>query len=136
MAKESNQSGRFQVKRIYERYDASDGTRILVDRLWPRGVSKAEAHIDRWMKEIAPSPELRQWFGHRRERFAEFARKYEWELAADETKRALVGELRSLSGTVTLLYAANDERHNHAVVLCEFLRRMGVERTNNEEGKR
>ncbi|ABO68544.1 MULTISPECIES: DUF488 domain-containing protein [Geobacillus] len=125
MANESKQNGRFQVKRIYEQYDDSDGTRILVDRLWPRGVAKSAARLDGWLKEIAPSPELRQWFGHRPERFAEFARKYEWELSTDETKRALVGELLSLSGTVTLLYAAKDERHNHAVVLCEFLRRMG-----------
>ncbi|OQP09885.1 hypothetical protein B1691_08335 [Geobacillus sp. 47C-IIb] len=125
MANESKQNGRFQVKRIYEQYDDSDGTRILVDRLWPRGVAKSAARLDGWLKEIAPSPELRQWFGHRPERFAEFARKYEWELATDETKRALVSKLLSLSGTVTLLYAAKDERHNHAVVLCEFLRRMG-----------
>ncbi|KQB91779.1 MULTISPECIES: DUF488 domain-containing protein [Geobacillus] len=125
MANESKQNGRFQVKRIYEQYDDSDGTRILVDRLWPRRVAKSAARLDGWLKEIAPSPELRQWFGHRPERFAEFARKYEWELSTDETKRALVGELLSLSGTVTLLYAAKDERHNHAVVLCEFLRRMG-----------
>lgn len=125
MANESKQNGRFQVKRIYEQYDDSDGTRILVDRLWPRGVAKSAARLDGWLKEITPSPELRQWFGHRPERFAEFARKYEWELSTDETKRALVGELLSLSGTVTLLYAAKDERHNHAVVLCEFLRRMG-----------
>jgi uncharacterized protein YeaO (DUF488 family) len=125
MANESKQNGRFQVKRIYEQYDDSDGTRILVDRLWPRGVAKSAARLDGWLKEIAPSPELRQWFGHRPERFAEFARKYEWELSTDETKLALVGELLSLSGTVTLLYAAKDERHNHAVVLCEFLRRMG-----------
>jgi len=133
MAKESNRSARFQVKRIYERYDASDGIRILVDRLWPRGVAKSAARLDRWLKEIAPSPELRQWFGHRPERFAEFARKYEWELATDETKRVFVDELLSLSGTVTLLYAAKDERYNHAVVLQEFLRRYGH---NGAYGKR
>lgn len=117
----------FQIKRIYEPYAASDGTRILVDRLWPRGVLKAEARIDRWMKDIAPSPELRKWFGHQPERFAEFARMYEQELTTDATKQALVTELLSLSGTVTLLYAAKDERHNHAVVLLELLRKTAKE---------
>ncbi|AMQ21816.1 DUF488 domain-containing protein [Geobacillus sp. JS12] len=117
----------FQTKRIYIPAERDDGIRILVDRLWPRGGSKAGARIDRWMKDIAPSPELRKWFGHRPERFAEFARKYEWELVTDETKQALVGELLSLSGTVTLLYAAKDEQHNHAIVLREFLRNIAKE---------
>ncbi|ADU95735.1 DUF488 domain-containing protein [Geobacillus sp. Y412MC52] len=119
--------GHYRLKRIHTPIGQDDGIRILVDRLWPRGVSKAGSRIDRWMKEIAPSPALRQWFGHRSERFAEFARKYEWELVTDETKQALVGELLSLSGTVTLLYAAKDEQHNHAVVLREFLRKTAKE---------
>ena len=101
--------GHYRLKRIHTPIGQDDGTRILVDRLWPRGVSKAEARIDRWMKEIAPSPALRQWFGHRPERFAEFVRAYERELETEETKRELVDELLSLSGMVTLLYAAKDE---------------------------
>ncbi|MGZ0087292.1 DUF488 domain-containing protein [Caldibacillus thermoamylovorans] len=119
----------FQTKRIYLPAEQDDGTRILVDRLWPRGVSKAAVRIDRWMKEIAPSSELRQWFGHRPERFAEFARMYEQELSTDAMKQALVTELLSLSGTVTLLYAAKDERHNHAVVLCDVLRKLAERRS-------
>ncbi|WP_445613212.1 DUF488 domain-containing protein [Geobacillus sp. YF-1] len=123
----------YRLKRIYTPAERDDGVRILVDRLWPRGMAKSEAHLDRWMKEIAPSSELRQWFGHRPERFAEFARRYEWELTTDGTKQALVKELLSLSGTVTLLYAAKDERYNHAVVLREFLHRYGH---NGAYGKR
>ncbi|MGP3562264.1 DUF488 domain-containing protein [Geobacillus sp. BK01] len=117
----------FQTKQIDIPAERDDGIRILVDRLWPRGVLKAEARIDRWMKDIAPSPELRKWFGHQPERFAEFARMYEQELTTDATKQALVTELLSLSGTVTLLYAAKDERHNHAVVLLELLRKTAKE---------
>ncbi|AEV18237.1 MULTISPECIES: DUF488 domain-containing protein [Geobacillus] len=121
--------GYYRLKRSHIPIGQDDGIRILVDRLWPRGVSKAESRIDRWMKEIAPSPALRQWFGHRPERFAEFARAYERELETEETKQELVDELLSLSGVVTLLYAAKNERHNHAVVLCDFLRKIAERRS-------
>lgn len=111
-----------KLKRAYEPACADDGTRILVDRLWPRGVSKAEAAVDRWLKEIAPSTELRRWFGHDPARWPEFHRRYAEEL---RQHGAILDELRALArnGTVTLLYGARDETHNDAVVLKETLLR-------------
>jgi len=109
-----------QIKRIYDEPAASDGMRILVDRLWPRGVSKERAAIDLWLKEIAPSPELRTWFGHKPERFKEFSQKYNDELA----KNPAVSEIRELMAKnkrLTLLYGAKDPAVNHAVVLQAFL---------------
>ncbi|HEY3732154.1 MAG TPA: DUF488 family protein [Steroidobacteraceae bacterium] len=110
----------FTIKRIYEPAHTGDGRRVLVDRLWPRGVSKSRARLTAWMKQVAPSRALRVWFGHRPERFANFARRYRRELAGN---RAL-GELRRLGrGTaVTLVYAARDPKINHAVVLQSVLR--------------
>lgn len=112
--------GEIRVKRVYDPVEPGDGTRILVDRLWPRGVSKQAAHMDLWLKDVAPSPALRKWFGHDPARFDEFARRYRAELAADESG---VEQLLNLmdSATVTLLYAAHDETHNHAKVLAEYL---------------
>lgn len=109
-----------QIKRIYEEPSQNDGYRVLVDRLWPRGVSKEEAQLDEWMKAIAPSPELRKWFDHEPDKFEDFKRRYETELAE---KEHLVDELTEKAGrqTVTLLYAARDEVHNHALVLRDFL---------------
>ena len=108
------------IKRIYEPAVPADGTRILVDRLWPRGVSKARAKLAFWMKDVAPSPKLRVWFGHRPERFGEFSRRYQRELA----RNPAVGELRKLvrRKRVTLLYGAHDPKINHAVVLQSILR--------------
>ena len=109
------------VKRAYSPASPADGIRVLVDRLWPRGVNKARAKFTFWMKDIAPSPKLRVWFGHKPERFTEFARRYKKEL----TGNPKVGELRSLARgrVVTLVYAARDPRVNHAVVLQSVLRR-------------
>ena len=109
----------FQIKRAYEAAAPSDGTRVLVDRLWPRGVKKSKAHLDQWMKDIAPSPRLRLWFGHRPERFAEFKKRYVRELSGNPE----VAELRGLGrhGRVTLVYAARDPQVNHAVVLQGIL---------------
>jgi uncharacterized protein YeaO (DUF488 family) len=111
----------FQIKRIYELPQSSDGTRVLIDRLWPRGVKKTDAHLDCWMKEVAPSAELRRWFGHLPARFDEFRRRYEEELAGNPK----IGELRKLGGRkrVTLLYAAHDPEVNHALVLRSVLER-------------
>jgi uncharacterized protein YeaO (DUF488 family) len=111
----------FQIKRIYESAVPSDGTRVLVDRLWPRGVKKTAARLDYWMKDIAPSTELRLWFGHEPEKFGDFRHRYEAELADN----AGIGELRKLGRghTVTLLYAAHDPEINHAQVLWAVLRR-------------
>jgi len=110
------------IKRAYEQPEASDGNRILVDRLWPRGLSKEKAQLTLWMKEIAPSDELRRWFGHDPEKFAEFRRRYEAELASGAAKDRLA-ELRALTreSHVTLVFAAHDTEHNNAVVLRDLL---------------
>lgn len=108
------------IKRIYDDPAKSDGTRVLVDRLWPRGVSKDDAHLDLWLKEIAPSNELREWFGHKPERFAEFSRKYKEELANNPAV-ATLQELARNSEQLTLLYGARDPDHNQAVVLQQLL---------------
>jgi uncharacterized protein YeaO (DUF488 family) len=109
-----------QIKRIYEPAAASDGTRVLVDRLWPRGISKDAAGKLVWLKDIAPSPKLRIWFGHDPGRWAEFQKRYRGELKENDSALA---ELRALAhaGRVTLLYAARDEDHNHALVLRDCL---------------
>ena len=108
------------VKRVYERAAESDGLRILVDRLWPRGVSKAEAKVHGWMKDIAPSDKLRRWFQHDPDRWDEFRRRYMKELESKEGDVAML--LRhAREGDLTLVYSARDERHNNAVVLKEFL---------------
>jgi uncharacterized protein YeaO (DUF488 family) len=109
-----------RLKRAYEPPSAEDGVRVLVDRLWPRGVRKSEAAIDRWLKEIAPSTELRRWFGHDPGRWSEFRRRYRTELSAHAE---LMSELRTMARKqpVTLIYAARDERHNEAVVLRDIL---------------
>jgi uncharacterized protein YeaO (DUF488 family) len=111
----------FRIKRVYEPPAPGDGERILVDRLWPRGLKKADAAIDRWMKEVAPSAALRTWFGHKPERFAEFRKRYAAEMAGNPA----LAELRKLGRgrTVTLLYGARDPKQNQAVVLLELLRK-------------
>lgn len=109
-----------KIKRAYEQPDDGDGTRILVDRLWPRGVSKEKAHIDLWLRELGPSTELRKWFGHDPERWAEFRTKYRSEL---NNKAELIAQIKEAArhGPVTLIYSAHDEEHNDAVVLQELL---------------
>lgn len=109
-----------KIKRIYEERDPQDGYRVLVDRLWPRGLSKDKAHLDNWLKEIAPSDELRHWFNHDPEKWEEFRKRYKEELSA---MHPLLQELRGQArkGTLTLLYAAKDDHHNNAVVLKEVL---------------
>ncbi|MEX0944523.1 MAG: DUF488 domain-containing protein [Balneolaceae bacterium] len=113
----------FQIKRIYED-PADNGYRVLIDRLWPRGVSKEAAQLDEWMKEITPSPELRKWFDHDPDKFEEFKKRYENELAV---KHKLIEKLLNIAENqnITLLYAAKNETHNHAIVLKEFLERYG-----------
>jgi uncharacterized protein YeaO (DUF488 family) len=116
----SKDASEVTIKRAYEPASAHDGTRILVDRLWPRGVKKADAGIAQWMKDIAPSSELRKWFGHDPARWEEFRRRYRAEL---KDKRELVGRLRDFAreDRLTLVYSAHDEAHNQAVVLRELL---------------
>lgn len=111
-----------KIKRVYLPAEESDGYRILIDRLWHRGMNKTQAHIDRWEKTLAPSTTLRQWFGHRPERFAEFSRRYESELRTNSAFDALLQDLCQQS-TVTLLYAAKDEQHNNAAVLQQVLQK-------------
>jgi len=112
---------RIALKRIHDPAEPGDGSRVLVDRVWPRGVRKADAAVDHWSREVAPSTELRQWFGHDPERWPEFRRRYRSELAqAPEALRELMALCRS--GPVTLLFGARDREHNQAVVLREVLR--------------
>jgi uncharacterized protein YeaO (DUF488 family) len=109
-----------RLKRAYEPAESGDGVRILVDRLWPRGASKAKAALDDWMKEIAPSTELRKWFGHDPARWTEFQRRYRAELRGQSDA---LNRIRALAkrGVVTLVYSAHDEEHNDAVVLRDML---------------
>lgn len=110
------------LKRAYESAQPADGYRVLVDRVWPRGLSRERAELDEWVRGLAPSTELRKWFGHRPERFEEFRRRY-----LDELRRQRPGlaELRrrAREGTLTLVYSARDPEHNQAVVLAEALKR-------------
>jgi uncharacterized protein YeaO (DUF488 family) len=111
-----------RLKRAYEPAAATDGSRVLIDRIWPRGVSREEAHLEEWARELAPSGELRRWFSHDPDRFAEFRRRYRAELTAQEAKLRELRQ-RARQGTLTLVYAARDTEHNDAVVLAELLRR-------------
>jgi uncharacterized protein YeaO (DUF488 family) len=111
-----------RLKRACEPAAASDGERILIDRIWPRGVTRQEAQLDECARELAPSTELRRWFAHDPARFGEFRRRYAAELAAQEGKL----RRRARAGTLTLVYAARDAEHNDAVVLAEILRRGRV----------
>jgi uncharacterized protein YeaO (DUF488 family)/alkylated DNA nucleotide flippase Atl1 len=109
------------VKRVYDPPSRGDGTRVLVDRLWPRGIAKAKARIDAWLKEVGPSTALRTWFGHDPARWAEFQRRYHRELDATGTARAIADLARR--GPITLLFAAKDTDHNNAVALRDYLAR-------------
>jgi uncharacterized protein YeaO (DUF488 family) len=114
---------RVRLRRVYEAPDPSDGRRVLVDRLWPRGLAKDKAAIDEWLKTVAPSDELRRWYGHQPERFPAFRQRYQHELRGAEQSDAL-DHLRQLTrrGTVTLLTATRDIEHSQAAVLAELLR--------------
>jgi uncharacterized protein YeaO (DUF488 family) len=109
-----------KLKRAYERPDADDGTRVLIDRLWPRGVRKVDAAIDQWVKDIAPSTALRKWFGHDPARWQEFRTRYAAEIQEHSEQ---LDRLRALAkeGPITLVFSAHDEIHNDAVVLRDFL---------------
>jgi len=113
-------AGNIKLKRAYERPAARDGTRILIDRLWPRGLKKADAAIDQWAKDIAPSTALRKWFGHDPARWQEFRSRYAEEVHEHPDQ---LGRLRALArkGPITLVFSAHDEVHNDAVALRDFL---------------
>ena len=111
-----------KLKRAYEKHGRDDGHRILVERLWPRGLTKRQAKIDLWLKDVAPSTELRRWFGHDPDKWNEFRQRYQKEL---KQKDQLIKLLRrkAKAGTITLIYAARDEEHNGALVLQRFLQK-------------
>jgi uncharacterized protein YeaO (DUF488 family) len=126
-----------QIKRVYESVSAADGRRYLVDRLWPRGVSKTRAQLAGWLKDLAPSPGLRRWFHEDKSRFALFKQKYTQELAQDPDKQQLVQQVMAAAGKgpVTLVYAAKDPQRNHAMVLLEFIRSFDDSGVNNRRDK-
>ena len=110
------------VKRVYDPPSTTDGQRVLIDRVWPRGVTREKAALTLWLKDIAPSAELRKWFDHKPERWEEFRKRYREELAGkDEPLRELASLIEH--GRVTLLYGAHEERYNNAVALAEYLKR-------------
>jgi uncharacterized protein YeaO (DUF488 family) len=112
-----------RLKRVYEKPSADDGLRILVDRLWPRGLKREAAKIDSWVKEVAPSDELRKWFGHDPELWTEFRKRYRAEFAKNKQAASELREAMKSREVVTFLYAAKDEEHNNAVALKGFLER-------------
>lgn len=110
-----------RIKRIYEPVDKMDGYRVLIDRLWPRGIKKEDAHIDIWLKDIAPSTVLRKWFNHEPEKWESFREKYQQELKGQPVVKEIKQLLKEHS-VVTLLYGAKNENYNHAIVLAAYLR--------------
>jgi uncharacterized protein YeaO (DUF488 family) len=120
LATMTKQRSDIRVKRVYEPADKADGARVLVDRLWPRGLKKEKAAIKVWLKEVAPSAELRSWFGHDPARWAEFVHRYHAELKRDDEALVRLHDLLH-HGPVTLLYAAHDTEHNNAVALADYL---------------
>lgn len=113
---------KIKIKRVYDEVKKEDGKRILVDRLWPRGLTKAKAKVDLWLKDIAPSTALRKWFGHEPSKWEEFKRRYSAELERNRDQLSLL-DREGRAGDVTLVYAAKDQEHNGAAVLKEILER-------------
>ena len=116
-----------RIKRAYDKPTKEDGTRILVDRLWPRGVTKEEAAIKDWAKALAPTPELREWFGHDPALWPEFQKKYRAELKKNEAVEAFIEAYREVK-MLTLVYAGKDELHTHAIVLQQYLEHLFEQR--------
>lgn len=114
-----------KIKRVYEEPASDDGYRVLVDRLWPRGVSKEKAKIDLWLRDVSPSSELRKWFGHDPNKWLEFKKRFESELVNSSQNVEKLREIASL-GDVTLVYGAKDEKHNNAVVIKSYLENINV----------
>ena len=111
-----------RVKRVYEAPKKEDGWRVLVDRLWPRGLTKEKASVDVWMKDVAPSDALRKWFGHEPKKWPEFEKRYRAELAKNKNLLVEIEQLEKKHGTVTLLFGRKDEKQNQAVVLASVLK--------------
>jgi uncharacterized protein YeaO (DUF488 family) len=117
--------GRVRIKRAYEPASRDDGYRVLVDRLWPRGIAKTDLKFDTWNKELAPSPALRKWFGHKVEHWDRFREAYENELRQPDQQARMTELIKAAEGrTLTLVYAAKDEEHNHAQVLAAEIMRL------------
>jgi uncharacterized protein YeaO (DUF488 family) len=110
-----------RIKRVYEEPDTEDGKRILVDRLWPRGLTKEKAQVDLWLKDVAPSKELRKWFAHDAAKWAEFQTRYRKELKRNKEQLSLLRQ-EAAKGTITLVYGARDQQHNEAVILQRLLK--------------
>ena len=127
--------GKILVKRVYEPVAKSDGFRVLVDRLWPRGISKSEAKLDLWLPDIGPSTTLRKWLSHDPERWTEFCRRYHAELKEKSTCIATIKK-QAKTRAVTLLYSAKDEQHNQAIALRNFLLRRSDSRKLNRQTKK
>ncbi|EKK21138.1 putative uroporphyrin-III c-methyltransferase [Fructilactobacillus florum 8D] len=123
---------KLQLERIYTKPADLNGYRILVDRLWPRGISKATAHLDAWEKAIAPSPALRKWFNHDPSKFSEFAKNYQQELNQNPATAIFINEVaqRLATQNVILLYGAKDQKHNQAVVLFQYLQNLSIIQTS------
>ncbi|MFA4903093.1 MAG: DUF488 domain-containing protein [Desulfobaccales bacterium] len=130
MAAEPKDRPVLTLKRAYAPPSPADGFRVLVERLWPRGLTKADAALDLWLKEIAPSPELRQWFAHDPTKWEEFCRRY-WAELADRTDAVKLLKEKLRQGKVTLVYGSKDETHNAAVALKEFLEGAFLLKTEN-----
>lgn len=113
-----------RIKRIYEQLADDDGYRILIDRLWPRGLSKEEAYVDLWLKEIAPSTQLREWFQHDPGKWKEFGEQYRKELSKEKENLLRIKELEKKHKNVTLLFAGKDKEHTHALILLEILKKI------------
>ncbi len=109
-----------KTKRVYEAVSKEDGYRILVDRIWPRGLTKEEAHVDLWVREVGPTNELRKWFGHDPEKWSTFKKRYEIELRGKQELTDKIKQLEKDKGIVTLVYSAKDEQHNQAIALSLF----------------
>lgn len=121
MTSDADRQGRFRIKRIYEPAEPTDGYRVLIDRLWPRGVSKDQADLGQWLRDVAPSTELRRWFHHDPTRMAEFTARYRAELDANPDAVQVLLRLADEHPVVTLLYSAHDTKDNQAVVLRAYL---------------
>jgi len=119
-----------KIKRVYEKPEIEDGLHILVDRIWPRGLTKEKAKVDIWLKDIAPSTELRKWFGHEPAKWNEFRERYLQELEKNEKQTSVLKE-HVKNGMVTLVYATKDEKHNEAVVLKDFFLPESIQWTKN-----
>lgn len=116
-------SRRIEIERLYDAAQSTDGYRVFIDRLWPRGVSKDEFHYDAWCKDMAPTPELRKWFGHRVQNWPQFCERYRAELRQPEQQERIAALLEAAGDqTVVLLYGAKDREHNHAIILAEEIR--------------